>query len=542
MNSGRKNFLLNGATLAAAALLMRTVSVAFNAYTVSRVGAEGIGLFTLTMSLYGFFLTLANSGVSLALTRLFADALSRGDGDYARAMMKRCILYALVCGSAASCVLFCLAPQLSAHVLHDVRTLPSLRLLSLGLVPIALSSVFSGYFIAVRRASRNAAVQVAEQWIKIALTVYLLKRMIPHGVTYACVALVLGGLLGEILSCLILLIAFRFDYLRHPLARQKPDERKKPSLRPLLEISLPIAGGAYARSLLVTVEHMLIPVALALAGSDRTGALASYGSLHSMAFPIVIYPMALLSSFASLLVPEYTESLVRCEKKRLHRMTREALSTTFSFALCVGACFFLFGDELGVCLYSSEEAGRFIRLLAPLVPLMYLDHVTDAMLKGIGMQFYSMVVNIVDSILSILLVMLLLPRFGAVGYVYVIMIAEAFNFLCSYIGMYRKIGAGISFSMLVRPLFPLLAACLFTRFFSFGKADDGVGLVFRLALFFASAFLSFFLYHHCHELGKRKNSCAQKEEKGAAKNEPIRKSCGFSAHACLSFKGTANEP
>ena len=94
MNSGKKSFLLNGATLAAAALLMRTVSVSFNAYTVSRVGAEGIGLFTLTMSLYGFFLTLATSGVGLALTRLVADAISRGDGDYARAMMKRCAMYA----------------------------------------------------------------------------------------------------------------------------------------------------------------------------------------------------------------------------------------------------------------------------------------------------------------------------------------------------------------------------------------------------------------------------------------------------------------
>ncbi len=533
MNSGKKSFLMNGMTLAAAALLMRTVSVSFNAYTVSRVGAEGIGLYTLTMSLYGFFLTLATSGVGLALTRLVADALSRGDGDYARAMMKRCAVYALVCGSAASLALFSFAPFLSTYVLHDARTLPSLRLLSLGLVPIALSSVFSGYFIAVRRAARNAAIQVAEQWIKIALTVFLLGRMIPYGVTYACVGLVLGGMIGECLSCLILLITCRIDYLRHPLTRLPRNERKKPGLRPLLEISVPIAGGAYARSALVTVEHMLIPVALAMAGSDRSGALASYGALHSMAFPIVIYPMALLSSFASLLVPEYTQSLVRDEKKRLRHMTAESLSTTLAFALCVGAALFLFGEELGLCLYSSAEAGRFIRLLAPLVPLMYLDHVTDAMLKGIGLQLYAMVVNIADSILSIVLVMLLLPRFGAVGYVYVIMIAEAFNFLCSYIGMRRKIGAGLTFSMLLRPLPSVLAATLFMRLFSFGKATDGVGLSLKIMLFCAMAFLCFFVHH---EIDKNLSKKEAQSQTAQEKTEILPRRCGFSVNTVFCTK------
>lgn len=528
---GKKRFLMSGAVLAAAALFMRTVSVSFNAYTVSKVGAEGIGLFTLTMSLYGFFLTLATSGVGLALTRLVADALGRGDGDYARAMIKRCAMYALICGSLASTVLFFSAPFLSVRVLHDVRTLPSLRLLALGLTPIALSSVFSGYFIAVRRATRNAAIQVAEQWIKIAFTVFLLARMIPYGVTYACVALVLGGMAGECISCIVLLISCRIDYLRHPLSRLPRAERKKPGMKPLLEIAMPIAGGAYARSLLLTVEHMLIPIALTMAGSGREEALASYGALHSMALPIVAYPMALLSSFAGLLVPEYTESLVRGEKKRLKKMTGESLSTTFVFALGVSAALFLFGDELGTCLYASREAGSFIRMLSPLVPLMYLDHVTDAMLKGIGMQVYAMVVNIADSALSIALVAILLPRLGAVGYVWVILIAEAFNFICSYIGMRRRIGKGLELRFILRPI-PSIAATMFLmRLFDFGVAKNGFGLALKMAIFCAIYML--FLYISENFFVKREPIPEEKKIQEKAKS--VRR-CGFS----VDVKNSAN--
>ncbi len=479
----RNRFLKGGAALAASALFMRTVSVSFNAYTVSRVGAESMGLFTLTMSLYGFFLTLATSGVGLAVTRLVADALGRSDGAYADGMLHRCLTYALLCSGLASAVLFFGAPTLADLFLHDMRTLPSLRLLALGLAPISLSSVFSGYFVAVRRTTRNAVVSIVEQWIKILLTVFLLGKMIPFGVTWACVALVLGGMLGEMLSCTVLALTWKFDRCRHPIGQGS--DQKKVSFTPLLQIALPIAGGAYARSGLVTVEHMLIPTALAAYGAGRESALASYGALHSMAIPIVLYPMALLSSFAGLLVPEYTESMVLGNQKRLKRMTKEAFSSTFTFAAGVAAALFLFGDELGVCLYGSKEAGTFIKALAWLIPVMYLDHVTDAMLKGIGMQMYAMVVNVVDSVVSIMMVTALLPKFGAMGYVYVILIAEILNFSLSYIGLYRRLRTGISPWSLIRPLPSLALTVICTLLLTKGGSVNGVGLALQICIFAA---------------------------------------------------------
>ena len=66
-------------------------------------------------------------------------------------------------------------------------------------------------------------------------------------------------------------------------------------------------------------------------------------------------------------------------------------------------------------------------MIAPLVPVMYLDSVTDAMLKGLGEQVYSMNVNIVDAMLSVVCVILLLPKFGIIGYVITIYLTEIIN-------------------------------------------------------------------------------------------------------------------
>ena len=61
-----KRYFINALILSGCTLLMRTVGVAFNAFCVDRVGAEGMGLFSLVMSVYTFAVTFATSGVNLA--------------------------------------------------------------------------------------------------------------------------------------------------------------------------------------------------------------------------------------------------------------------------------------------------------------------------------------------------------------------------------------------------------------------------------------------------------------------------------------------
>jgi len=60
--------------------------------------------------------------------------------------------------------------------------------------------------------------------------------------------------------------------------------------------------------------------------------------------------------------------------------------------------------------------------------LMYLDTVTDSLLKGMGEQVYTMKVNIADASISLILVKLLVPEFGINGYIAVLYIAELINF------------------------------------------------------------------------------------------------------------------
>lgn len=454
--SGRmREFVRNACFLSASALIMRTVAVSYNAYLVRTIGAEGMGLFALVGSLYGFAVTFATSGVQLAVTRLVSETLGRGEPSSARAALRHALWYALLFGGVGGIVLFAGAPLFATGVLHDVRTVLSIRIQALTLIPIALCAVMSGYFTAVRRVLGNSLTQMAEQGLRILITVYLLTLALPRGMTYTCAAVVGGAAIAQVISCIALALQYLIDRRHHIRGVGGETGGMLPRL---LHIALPIAFSAYIRSGLITVEHLLIPRALVRGGRSMEEALASYGVLDGMALPVVLYPMAVLASFAGLLVPVFAEHRARGEQLRIDCIASRALHLTTVFAVGCAGVLFVLARDFGIAVYHSEAAGDLIRMLSPVIPLMFLDHVTDCALKGLGEQVYTMWVNIGDSLLSIALVLLLLPPFGAVGYVYVIILAEAANFACSIARLCRV--ARLRYSPLRSLVYPAVAAFL----------------------------------------------------------------------------------
>ncbi len=418
-----KRFLKNGVILACTSVFLRGVGVSFNVYITNKIGAEGIGLFGLIMSVYMFATTLASSGASLAATRLVTEELAMGCDRGIRRSMITCLSYTAFFGLASGSLLFFFAEPLGTLWLSDVRTVRSLRALAVSMPCIALSSAMTGYFMAVRRITKSAAAQILELSVKIIVTVFALRIFISHGIEYACFAVVGGGSVAEIVSCLFLYALYRFDRKRYCSNRVCEGRY----VHRMLQIALPVAVSSYLRSGLVTLEHLLVPRGLKKYGASSSASLAQYGVVHGMVMPILLFPSALISAFAGLLVPELTELQKQNKNSGINRVVSRAMRTTMVFGAGAAGIFLAFSEELGMVVYGSGDAALFLRFLAPLVMVMYTDSVTDAMLKGLNQQVYSMRYNIIDSAVSVALIYSLLPRFGVNGYVAVIFLTEILN-------------------------------------------------------------------------------------------------------------------
>ena len=118
-----------------------------------------------------------------------------------------------------------------------------------------------------------------------------------------------------------------------------------------------------------------------------------------------------------------------------------------------------YSDALGMRIYNSIDAGELLRVMSPLVIFMYLDHISDGMLKGLDKQNYVMKVNIFDASLSVIFAILLVPRFGIYGFVASIYVCECLNCAFSFGMLMCKTGFPLSiFHSLIAPTFSIIVA------------------------------------------------------------------------------------
>lgn len=419
-----RQLLLHTSAMTAANLLMRSIALAFQVYVAGRIGASGIGLFQLAISVYTLATTVAVSGVRLAATRLISQQAGRGDDASVRRAALCAVGYAVFFGTAAMLLLYRLAPA-AARWAGDDRIVLSLRVLAFALPFVACSGAMGGFFIAMHRSVKMSLVQLSEQLVRIGGTVLALWRLGGYGLEYACGALTLGMLASEIFSFLALFLLLAADLPRGG------GRCHTPMLPQLLRITVPLSFSSYARSALSTAQHLLVPRGLRLFGGGAEAALAAYGVIQGMSLPVLLFPAAVIGVVSELIIPELTEAQVQGRLRGLGYMLERLYRLGLFFSVAVaGACFF-FARPLGNLIYNEPAAGEYIRILAPLVPVMYMDTLVDGMLKGVGEYRANMRYNIIDAAVGLLLVWLLLPRYGTAGYVFSIFATELLNFALS---------------------------------------------------------------------------------------------------------------
>ncbi len=422
-----KTLVRNTLLLTGVSLCMQAVGMIFQSWLARNLGAAGLGLWQLTLSLVNLWATFAISGIRFASTRLVAEELGRGSTGSIRAAMGRCLCYGGLSGLLAGALLRLLAEPLGFLWIGDARTVRALGIASLAMPCISLSASLSGYFTACGRVWKAALVHLAEQIAGIVLVMLFLRRAASGDLEQSCCAVTLGRTAADFLS-LLLMACF---YLQDRLTHYRAENDGKALAGRMLRIAVPLAFSAYTRSALTTLQQLWVPRGLRAYGLAPDRALAGYGIVQGMAMPLLFFPSCLLASAAEVIVPALTESQVQGDAEGIKNTAGKLLRMSLRYSLAVSAVLFFCADLLCGTIYHNREAARYLRILAPLVPVMYLDMAVDGCLKGLGQQVWSMGINVAESVAGLVLLWLLLPRCGLAAYLGVLWISEFFNLTLS---------------------------------------------------------------------------------------------------------------
>ena len=175
-----------------------------------------------------------------------------------------------------------------------------------------------------------------------------------------------------------------------------------------------------------------------------------------MALPLLNFPFGLLGSLAVLLMPEITQAHIEGQTARLNALLDRMLRLTGYFSALAGTLFWVWGRPLAQLLYHSSEAGFYLEILAPAMPLMYLESMVDGAMKGIGEQKAAFRYSVWDAVLRIGGVALLLPRYGMRGFLAVILLSSFYTCVANTGRLLLSSGTGHAFRRWLGA--PLLAA------------------------------------------------------------------------------------
>lgn len=445
--SKRVPMLRSALLLTLANFAMRGVSMIFQVYLTGQVGAAGVGLLQLIMTVHAFSVTVGTSGIRVAAMYLSAEEYGLDRSYGVRQAMAWCLGAGTALSTLVGAAMALGANSLALNWVGDLRSAASLRLLGLTLPLTAVSSILAGYFTACGKVGRLVIVEILDRIAAALLTMWLLNMGIPGDLSHACVSIVAGGAAASFGSVVTLLLLMMADFRRIAPAPESMHMGRR-----LLHFCLPVAFNDYLRSGLGTLEQFLIPYGLSRCGGSRTQALADYGTIHGMVFPVMMFPSTVLYAVADLLVPRLARSKARQDTARTQNLVSRCLKSSVFFSSAVGGLLYVLSEPLGLGLYGSADAARYLRQFAPLVPMLYLDCIVDGMHKGLGEQIFCVRVNTLTNLMDVVGLFFLLPRFGIGGYFFTYTFTHAVNF---YLSLRRLL---VISGVRIRWRFPLTAA------------------------------------------------------------------------------------
>ena len=421
-------------TLLATASLVTFLSVAerglgflYRVALARLIGAEGMGIYQVALSLFSVFLTIGTGGIPVTVSRFISKSKAENSPINERKSVTAGLLLSLILTLPVA--LFLVAfPNAVSFLFADERCLPVFRILMLGLVFSSVFAVIRGSFWGNKNFLLPAVLEMAEEIVMVIAGILLLQNVstFERGASLAGWAVVLSYLVSFTLSTLC------FFGKGGKLATPKG------MLKPLFGSTLPITSVRAGGSLVNSAVAVLLPAMLVRCGIEKSRALQLFGAVSGMAMPVLFIPSTIIGALSLVLVPELAEDFYRKNTKRLYQNIMRGISVAFFVACFLTPFFYVLGKELGMLAFSNVLAGECIRKGSPILIPMSITMITTGILNSLGFEKQTFSFYFISAS-SMLLCVLFLPRFIGV-YAYVVGLGASFvvNAVCNLVFLAKK--------------------------------------------------------------------------------------------------------
>lgn len=196
---------------------------------------------------------------------------------------------------------------------------------------------------------------------------------------------------------------------------------------------------------------------------------------------------------AILLFQSFQDFLLGKNLNRIKNVCNTVLSFTSVFSVLVMGVFFFFANDISLAIYNNIEVGKWIKILSFLVIFMYIDNIVDGMLKGINEHVSVMLCNILDLVVTILIIFFIVPILGMEGYILSIFVSELLNFSVSLYQLKRRVNFSFPLLLILKCIISVLMSYIITSLINFNGFNGIINIVIKISLFAIFYFIFTFI-------------------------------------------------
>ena len=454
----KKTIIVSASLVTGLSIAERFLGFLYRIVLSRLLGAEGLGLSQIALSLFGLFAVVGSGGIPITVSRIISKSKAEHDFVGEHRAVGAGIFSALLL-TLPFCLILGVFGGNFSFLFSDGRAFRVFRILLFGLSFSSVYAVIRGHFWGNKEFLAPSILEIAEESVMVIAGVVLLKTVSSPlaGAEKAAWAVVISYLFS--FSASLLLFFIKGGKIRSP----------KGTLKPMLSSALPITSVRASGSLVNSAVAILLPVMLIRAGADKTTAMKLFGVVSGMVLPVLFMPATIIGSIALVLVPELSEDYYRGNTQRLRINLERGLRFSLLVACVLIPFFYALGLDVGRLAFSNPIAGKMLQKSCLILLPMSLTMISTSMLNSMGFEKQTFLFFFLGAA-ALLLCILLLPSFcGAYAYLIGLGLSYVVTATCNLFFLYKK---GFLFQKdvtrardhaLFIPLFAILPFSIFGR-------------------------------------------------------------------------------
>lgn len=379
------------------------------------IGEQGISLYMLVIPSYSLFVTIAQLGLPIAISKLVAEANKRGKKIVLSALPIMIIINILLIA-----VIFVTAPFIATKLLHEPNTKYLLMAMSLVLPFISLSSLLRGYFFGKQKMLPHTISNIVEDIAKIGLIILIIPKLMQININVAVIGLILLSIVTETISIIVFLI-FLPRKIKINIEDIKPDIN---TMKDIFKISIPSVSSRFIGNIGYFFEPIILTSILLLIGYSKDFVILEYGIYNAYVIPTLLIPAFFINAISQALIPEVSKYNSVDNHLMVQRRFKQAIIISLLLGISINILMFIFGPLILNIIYHTTSGINYLRILLPFFIFFYLEGPIVSMLHALGETKKSMQITLLGVIVKLLIITI--SSLFHIG-IYSLVIAEIIN-------------------------------------------------------------------------------------------------------------------